>query len=142
MVENENEPPKKERKKRVGGPRGPYKKKNKEKPERVIGKRGRRKTIDPIYFKESADKINKLEELFAKEKDSLSPRARQKIRNQISAQRSRVNMKSKEKSLIEKILDFDSKHQLLMPKLLEVLEPWQLGELTCLLDKPHGRPEP
>ena len=69
-------------------------------------KRGRKPVREDIYISESLEKINAMEARLQKERDTLTSKERDELRNKASALRSRVNRKLEHRTQLVKLQEF------------------------------------
>ena len=69
-------------------------------------KRGRKPVREDIYISESLEKINYMEARLQNERETLTPKERDELRNKASALRSRVNRKLEHRTQLVKLQDF------------------------------------
>ena len=101
-------------------------------------RRGRKREKDETYFEKTLQKIEQIrEKLKTAKEDGLTVKERQKLRNQISAQHSRMVRKQESQFLNSKIKEKDDKMQKLVECMIKVLKkrPKYLIEINNLVNE-------
>jgi hypothetical protein len=90
-------------------------------------RRGRKRERDDVYFLKAVSKIEEIREtLKTAKKDGLTVKQRQKLRNQISAQQSRIRKKEEVMFLHGAVREKDAKMEALIKCLAKTLTPQEV----------------
>lgn len=85
-------------------------------------RRGRKRERDDVYFVKAVNKIKEIREILkTAKKDGLTVKQRQKLRNQISAQQSRIKKKEEVMFLHRAVKEKDGKMEHLIKCLADML---------------------
>ena len=104
-----------------------------------LKRRGRKRERDDIYFVKAINKIKEIrEQLKTAKADGISVKERQKLRNQISAQQSRIKKKEEVMFLHRAVKDKDDKMKALIKCLTLILQPDDLIKIHSMMQKPWG----
>ena len=99
-----------------------------------LKRRGRKRERDDIYFVKAINKIKEIrEQLKTAKADGISVKERQKLRNQISAQQSRIKKKEEVMFLHRAVKDKDDKMKALIKCLTLTLQPDDLIKIHSMM---------
>ena len=85
-------------------------------------KRGRKPVREDIYISESLEKINTMEARLQNERDTLTSKERDELRNKASALRSRVNRKLEHRTQLVKLQDFKDQFKTLSKVMVDEMD--------------------
>lgn len=101
--------------------------------EKKLKRRGKKRERDDVYFVKGNKKINELQMKLKKEDGSITAEERQKIRNQISAQKSRLKKKEETIFMNKELRDKDRKYLILLTGLCNIIRDDQADKLVTAL---------